>query len=323
MPVIGSSTYRPPAWLPGGHLQTVHPVLFRKVAHITGRCERLELDDGDFLDLEWSGGSAERLVIISHGLEGSARAKYVQGMAAAAVARGWDALAWSFRGCSGEMNRLPSFYHSGKTEDLEIVVRHAMRVHPAVCISLIGFSLGGNLTLKYVGERGTGIHPRIGSAVAFSVPCELACSSRKLAEPQNRIYMERFLRSLRDKVIRKQECFPGLIDAKGVERIRTFAEFDDRYTAPLHGFRDADDYWERSSCRRVLGGIAIPTLLATAANDPILGPDCYPHREAAGSDSLHLEVPAAGGHVGFGGGGEYWSEARAMDFIAQHALSGA
>ena len=299
-------------------MQTIHPVLFRKMATVTHRSERLELEDGDFLDLEWRGDSAERLVIITHGLEGSSQAKYVQGMAAAATRRGWDTLAWSFRGCGGEMNRLPSFYHSGKTEDLELIIRHALRAHPAKRISLIGFSLGGNLTLKYVGERGMAIHPEIDSAVAFSVPCELACSSRKLAEPQNQIYLERFLKTLREKVISKQETFPDLIDARGVERIRTFAEFDDRFTAPLHGFRDAEDYWQRSSCRRVLEGIAIPSLLVTAANDPILGPECYPHREARESSSLHFEVPAAGGHVGFGTGREYWSEARAMDFITDH-----
>ena len=321
MPIIGNSTYRPPLWLQGGHLQTIHPVLLRKPGRVTGRSEKLELDDGDFLDLEWQGDASERLVIISHGLEGSSRAKYVQGMAAAAVRRGWDVLAWSFRGCGGEINRLPSFYHSGKTEDLELVIRHALSTHPAKRISLIGFSLGGNLTLKYVGERGTGIHPEIDTAVAFSVPCELACSSRKLAELQNRVYMERFLKSLREKVVAKQQLFPGLIDAKGVERIRTFAEFDDRFTAPLHGFQDAEDYWTRSSCRRVLSGIAIPSLLVNAANDPILGSECYPHAEARDNDLFHFEVPDSGGHVGFGAGAEYWSETHAMNFISDHAPS--
>lgn len=319
MPIISDSTYRAPKWLPGGHAQTMHPVLFRKPERATSQSERLELDDGDFLDLEWQGDAGERLVIISHGLEGSSRAKYVRGMAAAAVRCGWDVLAWSFRGCGGEMNRLPSFYHSGKTEDLELVIRHALRTHPAKRISLIGFSLGGNLTLKYIGERGEHIHPEIDTAVAFSVPCELACSSRRLAESQNRIYMERFLKSLRAKIIRKQEKFPGLIDAKGVEGIRTFAEFDDRFTAPLHGFRDAEDYWTQSSCRQVLGDISIPTLLVNAANDPILGPECYPHAEARDSDLFHFEVPAGGGHVGFGASAEYWSETRAMDFIRDHA----
>ncbi len=316
MPLISKSTYRPPPWLPGGHLQTVHPVLFRKVKPVTDRKERLELDDGDFLDLEWAGTTGERLAIISHGLEGCSRAKYVQGMATALLKRGWDVLAWSFRGCGCEPNRLASFYHSGKTEDLEYVVKHALALHPAKRVDLIGFSLGGNLTLKYVGERGTEIDPAINRAVAFSVPCELACSSAKLAEWQNRIYMERFMKSLREKVIRKHRHFPGELDVTGVDAMRTFAEFDDRFTAPLHGFRNASDYWKRSSCRQFLKGIAIPTLLVSAVNDPILGAACYPREEAEASESFFLEIPAQGGHVGFGAGKEYWSEERAAEFLS-------
>lgn len=316
MPLIKKSKYRPPTWLPGGHLQTVHPVLFRKVPVVTDRTERLELDDGDFLDLEWAGNRGERLAIISHGLEGCSRAKYVQGMAAALVKRGWDVLAWSFRGCSGEPNRLASFYHSGKTEDLELVVRHARALHPARSIDLVGFSLGGNLTLKYVGERGNDIDPAIHRAVAFSVPCELACSSAKLAQWQNRIYMERFMKSLRAKVKRKHKDFPEILDVSGVDAMRSFAEFDDRFTAPLHGFEGASDYWKRSSCRQFLKGIAIPTLLVTALNDPILGPACYPHEEAEASDRFSLETPRQGGHVGFGSGNEYWSEKRAAEFLS-------
>jgi|TARA_B110000037_G_scaffold153217_1_gene172808 predicted alpha/beta-fold hydrolase len=316
MPIVATSTYRPPAWLPGGHLQTVHPVLFRKVKAVTNRKERLELDDGDFLDLEWRGNRGERLAIISHGLEGCSGAKYVQGMTAALLKRGWDILAWSFRGCSGEPNRLASFYHSGKTEDLELVVRHALAVHPAKSIDFVGFSLGGNLTLKYVGERGNEIHPTINGAVAFSVPCELACSSEKLAEWQNRIYMERFMKSLRDKVKRKHEHFPNQLDVTGVDGMRTFAEFDDRFTAPLHGFDGASDYWERSSCRQFLKNITIPTLLVSAVNDPILGVGCYPYEEAEASGSFFLETPEQGGHVGFGAGEEYWSEKRAVEFLS-------
>ena len=316
MPLIGNSTYRPPAWLRGGHMQTIHPALFRKVAPVTLRRERLELEDGDFLDLEWSGCDSPRLAILCHGLEGGPRAAYMQGMARALVKRGWDALAWSFRGCSDEPNRLASFYHSGKTEDLDAVVRHAARAHPAEKIDLLGFSLGGNLVLKYVGERGTDIAPHIHRAVAFSVPCELACSSAKLSEWHNRIYMERFLRTLRAKVREKHPRFPAELDISGLESMRTFAEFDGRFTAPLHGFADAEDYWKRSSCRRFLPGISIPTLLVTAKNDPILGSACYPYAEAEGSASFHLETPSDGGHVGFGVGEEYWSEKRAAEFLS-------
>lgn len=316
MPLVKNSCYRSPAWLPGGHLQTVYPVLFRTVETVTSRRERLELDDGDFIDLEWAGNRAERLAIISHGLEGHSQATYVQGMAAALVKRGWDVLAWSFRGCSGEPNRLPSFYHSGQTEDLDLVIRHATKVHPAKSIDLLGFSLGGNMTLKYLGERSCEILSAIHRAVAFSVPCELACCSAKLSEWQNRIYMERFMKSLREKVKQKQLLFPDTLDVSGIDTMRTFEEFDGRFTAPLHGFEGAEDYWKRSSCRQFLKDIAIPTLLISAKNDPILGDGCYPYEEAEASSSFFLETPAQGGHVGFGCGKEYWSETRGVEFLS-------
>lgn len=317
MPLIENTTYHPPAWLRGAHMQTIHPALFRRVAQVTTRRERLELDDGDFLDLEWAGGSGKRLAILSHGLEGSTGANYIQAMARALVKRGWDVLAWSLRGCGDEPNRLPAFYHSGKTEDLDIIIRHALGVHPAERIDLIGFSLGGNLTLKYLGERGSDLHPQIRRAVAFSAPCDLACSSASLGQPENALYMARFMKSLRAKVREKHGRFPESFDLSGLEKMRTFAEFDGRFTAPLHGFSDADDYWKLSSSRPFLPAITIPTLLVNAQNDPFLGPSCYPREEAKASAHLHLEIPAEGGHVGFGAGREYWSETRAADFLTE------
>jgi len=314
MPLV-SSNYRAPAFLRGGHLQTIQPALFRRVPVITTRRERLELDDGDFLDLDWAGQGSDRLVILSHGLEASSRANYIQGMAAALRSRGWDVLAWNYRGCGGEPNRLPRAYHSGASEDLHEVVLHALAAHPARRIDLVGFSLGGNMTLKYLGERQP--VPRIHRAVAFSVPCDLACSSARLGETLNRPYMERFLRSLRAKIREKHGRFPGLIDPAGIGRVRNFRQFDDRYTAPLHGFRDAADYWSRSSSRSFLPRIAIPALLVNAANDPFLGPACFPREEAMASDFFHLEIPDDGGHCGFSSSGrESWAELRAAEFLA-------
>ncbi len=315
MPIIENSTYRPPAWLRGGHLQTIHPALFRWVARVTNRPERLELEDGDFLDLEWSGSSGKRLAILSHGLEGSSRANYIQAMARALVKRGWDVLAWNLRGCGKAPNRLPAFYHSGKSDDLEIVIRHALNVHPAERIDLIGFSLGGNLTLKYLGERGSNIHPKIHRAVAFSTPCDLACCSASLEHPHNAIYMAHFMKSLRSKVTEKHGRFPESFDLTGLEKMRIFAQFDGRFTAPLHGFKDAEDYWKRSSSRPFLPAITIPALLINAQNDPFLGASCYPREEAEASACLHFEIPEQGGHVGFGAGREYWSETRAAEFL--------
>lgn len=318
MPLIQESSYRAPFWLPGGHTQTVWPALFRRVRKVTGNPDRLELSDGDFVDLEWSGQGSRRLAILSHGLEADLLTGYIQGMAAALVRRKWDVLVWNFRGCGNGPNRLLRMYHSGATEDLDAVVRHAMGKHPAESIALIGFSLGGNLTLKYLGEDAAALPDRIRRAVAISVPCDLACSSRELSLLSNKIYMERFLIAMRSKIRAKDRMFPGKLDLTGLLRVRTFQQFDDRYTAPLHGFRDAADYWEKNSCRRFMAGIRVPALLINARNDPFLGDDCYPAAEAAASDWLHFEAPETGGHVGFptfGNGGEYWSETRAAEFL--------
>ncbi|MEI7927157.1 MAG: alpha/beta fold hydrolase [Verrucomicrobiales bacterium] len=316
MPLIASSTYQAPFWLPGGHLQTIVPALARKAPQVTCQPERLELADGDFLDLEWFNEGRSRLAILCHGLEASAAATYIQGMAEALIRRGWDVLAWNYRGCSGEMNRLPRFYHSGASDDLHVVVEHALATHPATELDLIGFSLGGNMILKYLGER-SDHSPRLHRAVTFSVPCDLACSSKTLGTLFNRsVYMKRFIDSLAGKIRAKQPMFPDLLDPAGLKGVRTFKQFDDRYTAPLHGFRDAEDYWARSSSRQFLSRIRIPTLLVNAANDPFLGPGCYPREEAEASDFLHLEIPATGGHVGFfGGGPEAWVESRALEFL--------
>jgi uncharacterized protein len=320
MPLIAPSSYTAPGWIPGGHAQTIHPALFRRVTPAASHAERLELPDGDFLDLEWSGNTSSRLAILSHGLEADMNTGYIRGMAAALVRRGWDVLTWNFRGCGGEPNRLLRMYHSGATEDLHSVVRHALENHPADSVDLIGFSLGGNLTLKYLGERPAGLPQQLHRAVVFSVPCDLACSSRQLAVPSNRIYMDRFLVAMRAKIRAKKAMFPDQLDLSGLDRIRTFQEFDDRFTAPIHGFQDAADYWARNSSRQFIPHIVHPTLLVNAANDPFLGPACYPREEAAASPHFHFECPATGGHVGFptfGCGGEYWPESRAAEFLGR------
>lgn len=292
------------------------PALFRRVKPVTTLRERLELEDGDFLDVAWSGKSGHRLAILSHGLEGSSDAAYIQGMARSLTAAGWDVLAWNFRGCGVEPNRMLSFYHSGATEDLDEVVRYALTVHPAEEICLIGFSLGGNLTLKYLGEPRTRSE-KIRCALAFSVPCDLADSARKLSDPANRVYMRRFLASLRAKLRVKETLFPGDLDLAGLDQITDFLQFDDRFTAPLHGFKDAVDYWTRSSCRQFLPDIQVPTLLVNALNDPFLGQSCYPWEEAKESGSFHLETPASGGHLGFPpSGGSSWMERRVLEHLA-------
>jgi len=317
MPLLASSTYRPPWGLTNGHLQTIIPVLLRHVRTITCEQERIETPDGDFLDLDWNRNHrSQSLVIITHGLEGNSANASVQGMATAFHRTGWDTLAWNLRGCSGEMNRLLRTYHSGAWEDLQCVINHAAGTYQNIV--LVGFSIGGNLTLKYLGDHGATIHPSIKGAVAFSVPCDLASSARVLENRINSIYMNHFMRDLRRKIREKAATFPSEILTEGLNQIRTFHEFDGAYTAPLNGFLSAEDYWAKASSKPSLHGITVPTLLVNALNDPFLGHECFPRDEAAANPHLYLELPESGGHLGFlTPGKEYWSETRAVEFCGR------
>ena len=317
MPLLADSTYRPPWGLANGHLQTILPVLFRGVPLITRERERIETPDGDFLDLDWNRNHrSQSLVIITHGLEGNSANASVQGMARTFHRAGWDTLAWNLRGCSGEMNRLLRTYHSGAWEDLECVINHAAEEYQNIV--LVGFSIGGNLTLKYLGENGAAIHPSIKGSVAFSVPCDLASSALALESRINSIYMNHFMRDLRRKIRAKAVAFPGGISTEGLDKIRTFREFDGTYTAPLNGFLSAEDYWAKASSKPSLHGIIVPTLLVNALNDPFLGPECFPSKEAKSNSHLYLELPESGGHLGFLTlGKEYWTETRALEFCGR------
>ena len=283
--------------------------------------QRLETSDGDFVDLDWSrGDGSEDLVFIMHGLEGHSRRKYVLGMVKAAREHGLDAVVMNFRGCSGEPNRKVTMYHSGWTRDLHEALLMVASMGRYRSVHLVGFSLGGNVILKYLGENPPVIPEVVHGAVAISVPCDLEDSARALARPQCALYTRYLLDQLRKKIIEKSRLFPGALDIKGVEKLRTFRQFDDRFTAPLHGFRDALDYWHRSSSRQYLPGIDRRTCIINAANDPFLGPRCYPAREVRANESLTLLTPPTGGHVGFvgsGQGGMYWSEWMTMRFLLQ------
>lgn len=314
MPIVASQ-FRPPALLRNGHVQTILPVLLRRrFAQIFQR-ERMELEDGDFLDLDWHRHGAPRLAILSHGLEGNSRNDYILGLARTLAAAGWDILAWNFRGCSGEPNRLLRSYHSGETGDFRAVIDHAAAGYPR--IALIGFSLGGNVTLKYLGEAPP--HPAVCAAAAISAPIDLASCAHALDERRaNRVYLRRFLATLVAKTEAKAARFPGAPDTGDARRIRTFREFDGRFTAPIHGFRDAEDYWARASARPLLPRITVPTLLLNPRNDPFLAPPCFPEAEARENPHFTLEMPDSGGHVGFldfANGLERWSERRVVEFL--------
>ncbi len=317
MPLLTDSSYDPPSSpFKNGHLQTVFPTLFRRVPEVDYQRQRLDTPDDDFLDLDWVRNDADRLAILSHGLEGSTASNYMRGMTRALSRRAWDVLAWNYRGCSGEPNRRFRGYHGGDTGDLDLVVQHALG-QGYRHVALIGFSLGGNITLKYAGERGDGIDPRIRAALAFSVPCDLGACSSNLSEWFNRLYLRHFLLRLRRKYWRKQTIFSKtFIDA--FDDINTLSAYDNRYTAPMHGFKDADEYYAHNSSKAYLHDIRLPTLLVNAADDPFLPEACYPIEEAHAHRYLHLEIPRYGGHVGFvefNEAGEYWSEQRAAAFL--------
>jgi len=314
------AAYRPPRWLRDGHRQTLWPSVFRRVPAGRIRRERLELSDGDFLDLDWSRQGASRVAIIAHGLEGDSRRPYVLGLARALQRRGWDTVAWNLRGCSGEANRLPRSYHSGASGDLAAVVEHVGRFSYDPLV-VCGFSLGGNLTLKFLGEG----HPaagRVAAGAVVSVPCDLRGAAERLEAPDNALYLRRFLKTMLQRMADKRLRFGPMIPNAPAGEIRNFREFDDRFTAPLHGFRDAEDYWARCSAAGFLDGIRVPVLLLNAADDPFLSPGCYPREAARRNSRVMLEIPDSGGHVGFVGGGgfrgEYWSEFRVAAFLAHH-----
>jgi predicted alpha/beta-fold hydrolase len=306
--------YTRPFLLFNRHLETVYPALFRSINVAFPKSERITTSDHDFLDLDWYLGNSKKLVIISHGLEGNSKRAYVLGMTKAFIQQGYDVLAWNFRGCSGELNMAQRFYHSGATDDLDTVVQHALSKALYQSISLIGFSLGGNLTLKYLGE-GYASASRIRNAVAISVPLDLDSSCQSIAKGENWAYEYRFLRSLKSKVREKGKKMT-LPNLQFLDRIKKLREFDDLITGPLHGFKDAQDYYHQCSSIHFLSTIKTPTLILNARNDPFLSPACFP--ENVGNKQLQFMYPAAGGHVGFTLFNEkklYWSEIQALQFI--------
>lgn len=316
MPLL-SSAFTPPRLLRSPHVQTIIPALFRQPSVMSAETRSLETSDGDTLSCRLYKNQNTRLALISHGLEGSFNSGYVRGMTAALIQRGWDVLTWNMRGCGGVPNRLVTWYHSGKSDDLKSMVSYALTLgyHE---VSLIGFSIGGNITLKYLGEEGTAVPPTISRAAVLSVPMDLRGSAEVLARRRNTVYMQYLLRPLRRRMRVKKELFPAHFDTTGLSLIRSFHEFDRRFTAPFHGFNSVEEYWERCSSRGFLRSITIPTLALSALDDPFLSPSCFPHDIAREHPHLLLETPSRGGHVGFIdslSGSETWGEKRVVEFL--------
>lgn len=316
MPLV-HSPYKAKGLFKNGHFATIYSAKFRPIPKIAQSRKRLELSDGDFVDVDWSftEKKTHKVAIILHGLEGNAQRVYVQGQGKVLIENGWDVAAMNHRGCSGEDNRKYLSYNSGRTEDLTELISHILLTTHYYEISLIGFSLGGNVLLKYLGEKES-IPSEVKSGVAISTPIHLRGALERLITPENVIYSKTFINDLRKKYKRKMSQFPDAMNAEELKKIKTLLDFDNLYTAKAHGFDNAFDYYEKSSSLQYLNKIQVPVLILNAQNDSFLSDACYPSTIAQNSKNIYLEAPLHGGHVGFYQTNKcYYSEKRTLDFI--------
>jgi len=321
---LAFEVYRAPRWLRGGHAQTMYPALFLRGKRPRYRRERWDTPDGDFIDLDFidAGSAGAPRVALFHGLEGSSSSHYAVALMRALERARWNGVVVHFRGCSGVPNRLPRAYHSGDAPEIGwILARLADAGQP---LYAAGISLGGNALLKWLGEGGAGAGACLRAAAAVSAPLDLMAAGAALGQGLNLVYTRMFLATLRRKSLDKLARFPGLYDRETVLAARNLREFDDVVTAPLHGYRDTDDYWTRASAKPVLAGVRIPTLVLNARNDPFL-PARYLPRPQEVSPTVLLEQPEEGGHVGFTGGafpGNLdWLPQRLLAFFGESARS--
>lgn len=317
MPIIPSSYSKPPFYLFNGHLETIIPSIYRKVEGVTYSREKIDTPDGDFLNLDWSKVGSDRLLVISHGLEGDSYRHYAKALVKLFNREGWDVLVWNNRTCGGELNLRPILYHHGASYDLDSVITHALQSPDYQTVVLAGISMGGAQTLKYLGEKGADLPSQIKKAAVYSTPCNLPSSAETLKWKSNTFYKNRFLGKLKKKMALKSEQFPDLIDRELLERVTSFDEFDTQFTAKLHGFKDAQDFYQSVSADNWMPNIAIPTLIINALNDPLLGEACYPVKLAESKSEILLEMPKRGGHTGFLLKNQEftWAEMRFAEFL--------
>ncbi len=318
--------YRPPWWYRGRHLQTLWGPLLRRGRSPALRRERVETPDGDFVDLDWLAGRdrGAPLVVILHGLEGSFRSHYVSGLLRELAEVGWRGLVVNFRSCGGEVNRSRRMYHSGDTEDLEFIISRLTAREPNLRLGLVGVSLGGNVALKWLAERGEDAPAQVAGAVAISTPFNLAACAAALDRGLNRtLYTVNFLSTMKIKLDKKAKIYEGVLDLSAARKAKTFAEYDRLVTAPLGGFANERDYWARSSSGPLLTQIRRPTLLINALNDPFIPAVTLPRAAIAKSRWLEAAFVAEGGHAGFlegASGKRSWAEARAVAFLGRHLV---
>jgi predicted alpha/beta-fold hydrolase len=328
------TSFKPAWWLKNAHLQTFYPALFRKTPPlITLRRERLITPDNDFIDIDFCGAGELPLIILLHGLTGSSQSSYIKGLQRELLAQGFRSVTLNFRGCSGEYNRLARCYHSGETEDIQFLYQTLRQREPGTPFAAIGFSLGGNVLLKWLGEQGNQLS--LFAAIAVSVPLVLSACASKLDNGFSKIYRDNLLRELKHYVLAKQQHLEKLgkiHEAKKIKLlgdlsgIKSFWQYDDRVVARLHGFKNVQDYYQRSSSRQFLKSIAIPTLIIQAIDDPFMTAEVLPDTTEL-SPSVYLEITQGGGHVGFVAGTnpfkpKYWLEHRIPEFLKQHLVIG-
>jgi len=324
MPVL-TSDFIPSLAFRNKHFNSVFRLFFAKGSHNYKR-KRITTFDDDFMDLDFSTVGSDTIALLIHGLEGSSESTYILSAVKELNAVGIDAVSLNLRGCSGEDNLLLKTYHSGKTEDVNFVVEHLLENYNYQKIMIVGYSLGGNLTLKYMGEYTQKLSPKIACAIAVSVPCDLAGSGKEMSKTSNKIYMNRFLKTLKVKVKNKSVKFPEYnLDFNALEKVKNFSDFDTLYTAPVFGFKSATDYWEKASSKPFLKSITTPTLLITSLDDPFLSSTCYPFKEAEESDYLYLLATKYGGHVGFASYFDTtknsWLESKIIQFAKQNGIA--
>jgi len=315
--------YASPWWLPGGNLQTIWPPLLTPEPRVLFQRERWETPDGDFIDLDWLPWIADApLVVLFHGLEGSSQSHYARALMHALRQRGWNGCVPHFRGCSGELNRLPRAYHSGDSSEIDWILRRIRLEKQPARLYAAGVSLGGNALLKWAGEQEQDAHAVVQAVAAVSAPLDLAAAGHALGRGFNLLYTRMFMDSLVKKSLVKLAQHPGIFDGERVRQARDLYEFDNLVTAPLHGFRDTDDYWARASAKPFLARVAVPALALNARNDPFLPASALP-AQAEVSPAVTLEYPAHGGHVGFAAGGLppghlKWLPQRLITFFERH-----
>lgn len=291
--------YRAPLWLPGGHLQTLYAYFLPRPSSFQFRRERWETPDGDFIDLDWLEGSGTAVTVLFHGLEGCSRSHYALSLMAELRRRNRRGVIVHSRGCSGEHNRLARSYHAGDSPEIDWILRRLRREHPRHALHVIGISMGGNDLLKWMGEQGDGALQIVDRAAAVSAPVDLHIAARQLDSGWNRrLYTRDFLRTMRRKVLAKISTHGLPLEPRLVRAARTFREFDNLYTAPAHGFKDAEEYWTQASSKPRLRQIKVATLMINARNDPFFPAEALPGRKDV-SASVTLEYPESGGHVGF------------------------